>query len=210
MRYVGSNENLRVNGGFSLGTIKQMNVMLEHGCYNITANKSISTAKSLLEVIGMEFKFKIGDVAPDFTLPSTFGDINLCEYRGKKNVLLAFYPMDFTPTCIKELTLFKEEYSRIAGWETEVLGISVDHIHAHRVFAASLGTLPYPLVSDWFRELVHQYGIFNEKSHTAKRCVVVIDKDGIIRYIGEFTPRESQQVAELFELLQNLSLIHVE
>lgn len=85
-----------------------------------------------------------------------------------------------------------------------MLGISVDHIHSHRVFAASLGTLPYPLLSDWFKEVTQKYRVYNEERAVAERCVFIIDKAGIVRFCKEFTPRDPGNVKELFDFLETL------
>lgn len=128
---------------------------------------------------------KIGEVAPDFSLAATTQEkIALSDYRGKKNIVVAFYGMDFTPGWIKEISSWKEDYKRFEQLEAEVLGISVDHIHSHRVFAASMGTLPYPLLSDWHKQTVKSYKVFNEKGETAIRSVFVVDKAGVITYIN--------------------------
>jgi peroxiredoxin len=60
--------------------------------------------------------------------------------------------------------------------------VSVDHIYSHNVFEASLGTLPYPLLSDWFKETARAYGVLNEEDLTAKRSVFIINKNGDIVY----------------------------
>jgi peroxiredoxin len=65
-----------------------------------------------------------------------------------------------------------------------VLGISADHIHSHHVFAASMGTLPYPLLSDWFKQTIKSYKVFNEKGGTAIRSVFVVNRDGVFTYIN--------------------------
>jgi peroxiredoxin len=64
----------------------------------------------------------------------------------------------------------------------EILAISVDHIHSHRVFEASMGTLPYPLLSDWHKKTVKDYKVFNEKGETAIRSVFILNKEGVIAY----------------------------
>ena len=66
----------------------------------------------------------------------------------------------------------------------DVLAISADHIHSHRVFEASMGTLPYPLLSDWHKQTMKSYHVYNEKGGTAIRSVFVVNKDGIITYLN--------------------------
>ena len=90
-----------------------------------------------------------GDMAPDFTLPSTVGDkITLSDYRGKKNVLLLFYPLDFSPVCSGETKECAQMMPTGSTPDVEVIGISVDSLWTHKAFAAAQG-IAYPLVADF-------------------------------------------------------------
>ena len=149
----------------------------------------------------------VGDTAPDFSLSATTKEkIALSDYRGLKNIVVAFYGMDFTPGWIKEISSWKEDYKRFEQLDAEVLGISVDHIHSHRVFAASMGTLPYPLLSDWFKETVKSYVVLNEKGGTAIRSVFVVDKSGVITYINtSFKADKKEDYEAVFNELKKLT-----
>jgi peroxiredoxin len=82
----------------------------------------------------------------------------------------------------------------------------VDHIHSHRVFAASMGTLPYPLVSDWHKLSVKDYKVFNEKGGTAIRSVFVVNKEGIISYSNlEFKADKKEDYEAVFTELEKLN-----
>lgn len=86
-----------------------------------------------------------------------------------------------------------------------MLAISVDHIHSHRVFAASQGTLPYPLLSDWHKNTVKSYHVFNEKGGTANRSVFVVNKDGIITYLNtSFKADKVEDYEAVFKELEAL------
>lgn len=154
----------------------------------------------------MGMLLKIGDLTPDFTLPSTTKEtLTLSEYRGKKNIVVAFYGMDFTSGWIKEIASWKEDYKRFEQLDAEVIAISVDHIHSHRVFEASMGTLPYPLVSDWHKQTTKNYGVFNEKGETAIRSVFVIDKEGSLTYLNtEFIADKKEAYEAVFIELERL------
>ena len=90
-----------------------------------------------------------GDMAPDFTLPSTVGDkVTLSDYRGKKSVVLLFYPLDFSPVCSGETKQCAEMLPSGGASDVEVLGISVDSLWTHKAFAAAQG-ISYPLVADF-------------------------------------------------------------
>lgn len=89
--------------------------------------------------------------------------------------------------------------------DADVVAISADHIHSHRVFAASMGTLPYPLVSDWFKETIKAYKVFNEKGGVAIRSVFVVNKEGVITYINtSFKADNKEDYESVFNELEKL------
>lgn len=128
---------------------------------------------------------KPGDLAPDFTLPSTVGDkVTLSDYRGKKSVILLFYPLDFSPVCSGETKACGEMLPSAGGDGVEVLGISVDSLWTHKAFAAQQG-LSYPLLADFQPRgaVAEKYGVFlPEKGFTA-RTAFIVGKDGRIKEI---------------------------
>jgi peroxiredoxin len=88
-----------------------------------------------------------------------------------------------------------------------VLAISVDHIHSHRVFAASMGTLPYPLLSDWHKKTVKDYHVYNAKGEVAKRSVFVVDKNGVITYLNtSFKADKREDYEAVFSELEKLAI----
>ncbi|PFN96908.1 hypothetical protein COJ85_23605 [Bacillus sp. AFS076308] len=107
---------------------------------------------------------------------------------------------------MKEIASWKEDYKQFDQTDSEVLSISVDHIHSHRVFAASMGTLPYPLLSDWHKQTVKDYFVFNEKGGTAIRSVFVVNKDGIITYLNTtFKADKREDYEAVFHELEKLN-----
>lgn len=130
-----------------------------------------------------------GKKALDFSLPSTTGkNIRLSEYRGKKNVVLYFYPKDNTPGCTQESCDFRDALPKISKKGTEVLGVSVDSLKSHENFKSKYD-LPFPLLSDEQKEVVNQYGVWKQKSLYGRtymgveRTTVIIDKEGIVRKV---------------------------
>lgn len=88
---------------------------------------------------------------------------------------------------------------------TEVLSISVDHIFSHNVFQASLGTLPYPLLSDWFKKTAKAYGVFNSENQTAQRSVFIVNKEGKITFKNtEFKADKMGHYKECIQHLEDL------
>ena len=124
-----------------------------------------------------------GDTAPDFTLPSTVGEkLSLSDFRGKKNVLLMFYPLDFSPVCSIENKQCAEMLPKQGASDVQVLGVSVDSLWTHKAFAAENG-IPYPLLADFNPkgEVAKRYGVYLQDKGIAARTAFVIGKDGKIK-----------------------------
>ena len=146
---------------------------------------------------------QVGDVAPDFELPASGNHpIKLSDYRGKKNVLLAFFPFAFSPVCSLQLPGLQQSLSEFQALNTEVLGISVDSKHSSAAFAEHL-KLDFPLISDFNKQVTTAYGVLREGGF-AERALFVIDRTGQIAYahvnaIGEVPDNEP-----VFEVLRQL------
>ena len=124
----------------------------------------------------------VGDRAPDFELDNTAGEkVKLGDFKGKKNVLLAFYPLDFTPTCTNENCAFSEEYTAFEGTDTAVLPISVDSIPTHKEFRAKHG-MTHHLLSDFQRKASQDYGVLIPERNFTQRAYFLIDKNGVVRW----------------------------
>jgi peroxiredoxin Q/BCP len=127
----------------------------------------------------------VGEKAPDFDMTSSDGRrIKLSDYIGKKNVVLFFYPGDFTPVCTKESCQFQDLYKDLQGKDTEVIGISSDDDESHRKFAEKY-KLKFPLLADTKMELVKAFrlqegitGALGKLFGRVNRYTFVIDKEG--------------------------------
>lgn len=132
----------------------------------------------------MEAEIKEGEMAPDFELPSTNGNVRLSDFRGKK-VVLYFYPKDDTPGCTAEACSFRDNIERIKKFGAVVLGISRDSLESHKKFAKKYG-LNFPLLSDEDLKVHKLYGTWKKKTMYGKeylgteRSTFVIDEDGRI------------------------------
>lgn len=149
---------------------------------------------------------KVGDIAPDFTLPShNEGRLNLQWYRGRKNVVLAFYPGDWTPVCTAQIPEYQTLLGRFAEMQAQMLGISVDSVPCHVAWAKSIGGLSFPLMSDYFPhgEIARLYGVLSERGF-AERVVLLVDKSGVIRYIDNVDMAKIPSTDRLFEELAKL------
>ena len=128
---------------------------------------------------------RVGDLAPDFTLPSTVGEkVTLSDYRGKKNVILLFYPAAFSGVCSTENRQCAELTSASPADGVEILGISVDNLWSQRAFGEKLG-VNYPLLADFHPkgDVAKKYGAWNEERGFANRTAYIVGRDGKIREI---------------------------
>ena len=140
---------------------------------------------------------EIGEVAPDFTLKDQDGNlITLSGFRGKKNVVLAFYPFDWSPVCTGENCAISEDLPKFTGKDSEVFGVSCDSHFSHKAWREKLG-LKHSLLSDQKREVAKQYGFFLEDFNCSKRATLVVDKSGKVIYkkVQEIkVPRSNQEI----------------
>ena len=124
---------------------------------------------------------QVGDLAPDFTLPATLEDtVSLSQYRGRVNVVLVFYPFDWSPVCSLQLPGIQANLPHFRELNAQVLGISVDSRHSHKAFAEHLG-LEFPLLSDYDKAVCQAYGVLRPNG-SAERALFVVDRLGVIRY----------------------------
>lgn len=136
----------------------------------------------------MTNQIKVGDKAPDFTLPDTDLKLrSLKEFHGS-NVVLAFFVGAFTAVCTKEMCAFRDSMARLIGLKAQVIGISVNDPFTNKAFAEK-NRLPFPILSDYNREVVKIYGAVAPNFAglngyaVAKRSIFIIDKRGTVRYV---------------------------
>lgn len=143
----------------------------------------------------MEEKLAEGSVAPDFTMRDKDGKtITLSELRGKKSVVVYFYPKDFTPGCSMEATEFSRDYKKFRDASIEIVGISPDDEKSHQKFRDKMG-MPYPLVADTENEVSKKYGVYGLKNFMGReymgvnRSTFLVDKSGkIVRVYRKVKP----------------------
>jgi peroxiredoxin (alkyl hydroperoxide reductase subunit C) len=148
----------------------------------------------------------VGARAPDFTLKDQNNqEVQLSDFRGRKAVLLVFYPLAFSGRCQGELTEIKENLSEYANEHIQVLTISVDSPYSHKVWAEREG-YDFPLLADfWPHGAVAQaYGVFHDKAGYANRGTFVIDKDGVVRFAEVQGPGEARDQKRWREALAEI------
>jgi len=131
-------------------------------------------------------KVKVGDYAPEFTLPAVSGgSISLSQYRGKKNVVLSFVPAAWTPVCSDQWPGYNIVRDLFDVNDAILLGITVDNIPTLFAWTRQMGALWFPVLSDFWPHgaVAERYGVLRSDG-VSERALFVIDKNGIIRYIG--------------------------
>jgi len=129
-------------------------------------------------------EFKATAVMPDNTLNENF---NLADFRGK-NVILFFYPLDFTFVCPTEIIEFNRKLDQFKELNTEVVGVSVDSQFSHLAWKntpvkqGGIGNIQYPLVSDLTKQISKDFGVYFEGAGVAFRGTFLIDKNGVVRH----------------------------
>jgi peroxiredoxin (alkyl hydroperoxide reductase subunit C) len=160
---------------------------------------------------------RVGQPAPDFSATAVydmeFKTVKLSDYRGKKYVVLFFYPLDFTFVCPTEITAFSDRYDDFAKLDTEILGVSVDSEYSHLAWiqtdrkAGGVGELRYPLVSDLKKEISAAYNVLDPGAGVALRGLFIIDKEGIIQHATINNLAFGRSVDETLRTLQAIQYV---
>ena len=138
-----------------------------------------------LKPIDSQIKVKVGEPAPDFTLPAVSGDkISLSQFRGDKNVVLSFVPAAWTPVCSDQWPGYKIVKQMFDDNDAVLLGITVDNIPTLYAWTKQMGELWFPVLSDFWPHgaVADRYGVLRSDG-VAERALIFIDKKGIIRDI---------------------------
>lgn len=144
-----------------------------------------------------------GDRAPDFSLPSTEGELRLSDSLRHGRVLLAFYFEDATPTCSTEIEALKDAHETLRELGADVIAVSADSLDSHRAFAERLGGLPFALASDTDLAVASAYDVVAEDDpRRSRRALFVIEQDGAVSYAApHFSPNNLSQLEGAFRAL---------
>jgi peroxiredoxin (alkyl hydroperoxide reductase subunit C) len=138
-----------------------------------------------LKPVDSSLKVKVGDLAPDFTLPSVSGEeVTLSQYRGKKHVVLSFVPAAWTPVCSDQWPGYNIVRQMFDENDAVLLGITVDNIPTLYAWTKQMGHLWFPVLSDFWPHgaVAQKYGVLRTSGVT-ERALIFIDKKGIIQDI---------------------------
>ena len=151
-------------------------------------------------------KVKVGEPAPQFTLKSVSGEmISLKQYQGKKNIVISFVPAAWTPVCSDQWPGYNIVKDMFEQYDAVLLGITVDNIPTLFSWTNQMGSLWFPVLSDFWPHgsVAEKYGVLRSDG-TSERALFVIDKKGIIRYIDVHDINKRPQFEDLIRELEKL------
>ena len=153
---------------------------------------------------------RVGQAAPDFTLQYATRDsiartpLTLSKFIGKRAIVLAFYPADWSGGCTKEMCTMRDDFGSLEKLNAEILAISGDYVFAHHQWAKD-ENFPFRLLSDHLHTVARQYASYNDKYGFNKRTVFIVDKNGSIAYENlEYSVSSSDDFNHLKDALARL------
>ncbi len=159
-----------------------------------------------LEPVDSELKVKVGDPAPDFTLPSISGKpVTLSDFKGRKNVVLSFVPAAWTPVCSDQWPGYNIARPLFDNHNAILLGITVDNVPTLHAWTNQMGDLWFPVLSDFWPHgaAADALGVLRSDG-TAERALFVIDTSGMIRYISVSDINVRPSLEKLIKALEDL------
>src|SRR5690349_23529726 len=145
----------------------------------------------------------VGQKAPDFALPNQDKkEVKLSDFAGKKNVVLVFYPLDWSPVCSKEHACFVNDMKRFETLDAEVLGVSVDSAWSHKAYAEKMG-IKYSLLADFQPRgaVAEKYGVFLPDKGISGRAIVMVGKNGKVAWVKNYDIPVVPDLAEVSSAL---------
>jgi mycoredoxin-dependent peroxiredoxin len=136
----------------------------------------------------MIMSIAVGQTAPDFTLLNQEKkEVKLSDFAGKKNVVLVWYPLDWSPTCTNEHVCFVNEMKAFETLDAEVLGVSVDSVWSHKAFAEKMG-IHYSLLADFHPRgaMSEKYGVYLADKGITGRAIAIVDKTGKVAWFKNY------------------------
>jgi peroxiredoxin (alkyl hydroperoxide reductase subunit C) len=153
---------------------------------------------------------QLNQAAPDFNAKTTHGQKSLSDYKGKWLVLFS-HPADFTPVCTTEFIAFARAAGTFGEMNTELLGLSIDSIHAHIAWVRNIEenfgvNIPFPIIADLSMEVAHAYGMVQPGASdtSAVRATFIIDPEGILRAMVYYPMSNGRSVDEFVRLVKAL------
>ena len=148
----------------------------------------------------------VGQTAPDFSLKDQYDkDVKLSDFAGTKNVVLVFYPLDWSPVCTNEHACLVNDMKRFETLDAAVLGVSVDSAWSHKAYAEKMG-IKYSLLADFNPRgaMADKYGVFLAEKGITGRAIVIVGKDGKVAWVKNYDIPVVPDVAEVASALQQV------
>src|SRR5277367_1141628 len=154
----------------------------------------------------MIMSIAVGTVAPEFTLMNQDKkEVKLSDFVGKKNVVLMFYPLDWSPTCTSEHACMVNDMRSFDTLDAEVLGVSVDSVWSHKAYAEKMG-IKYSLLADFHPRgaMAEKYGVYLPEKGITGRSIVIVNKDGKVAWIKNYDIPVVPDLKEVAAALQQV------
>ncbi len=141
----------------------------------------------------------VGQAAPEFALKDqSMQEVKLADFKGKKNVVLMFYPLDWSPVCTNEHQCMVNDMKDFEKLDAQVLGLSVDSVWSHKAFAEKMG-IQYPLLADFHPRgaVAEKFGMYFSEKGITGRAVAIIDKQGKVAWFKQYDIPQLPDIKEV-------------
>ncbi len=141
----------------------------------------------------------VGQPAPEFALKDQHQqEVKLSDFRGKRNVVLMFYPLDWSPVCTNEHACMSSDFQRFEELDAAVLGLSVDSVWSHKAFAEKLG-IKYSLLADFHPRgaVAEKYGVYLADKGITGRAITIIDRSGNVAWHKQYDIPQQPDLKEV-------------
>jgi len=148
----------------------------------------------------------VGQAAPEFALKDqSMAEVKLADFRGKKNVVIMFYPLDWSPVCTNEHACVVNDMKKFDTLDAQVLGLSVDSAWSHKAYAEKMG-IKYPLLADFNPRgaVAEQFGVYLADKGITGRAIAIVDKGGKIAWFKNY---DIPVVPDINEVAQALAQV---
>ena len=148
----------------------------------------------------------VGAAAPDFTLKDqTQKEVKLSDFQGKKNVVIVFYPLDWSPVCTNEHVCFVNGMKDFEKLDAQVLGVSVDSVWSHKAFAEKMG-IQYPLLADFQPRgaVGDKFGVYLADKGITGRAIAIVDRSGKLAWFKNYDIPIVPDMKEVADALANV------
>jgi peroxiredoxin len=154
----------------------------------------------------MIMSISVGQAAPDFVLKDQHQkDVKLSDFAGKKNVVIVWYPLDWSPVCTNEHACFVNDMKAFETLDAEVLGVSVDSVWSHKAFADKMG-IKYSLLADFHPKgaVSEKYGVYLGEKGITGRAIAIVDKGGKVAWFKNYDIPVVPDLKEVAAALQHV------